>query len=372
VGERQRTGTLTADEDDDENDDEANGIAPAVAETAFLGDRQMAGNDAMKVGVVGYGPTFGMGKHHLTAMQEAGFAPTAVCDIDEKRLEAARQDFPGIETYSDVGDLLRKSQVELLTLPLPHNIHASVAIRCLNAGRHVITEKPFAMTVEECDKVIAAAKRNKRMLSVYHNRHWDANILTIMKHLHKIGRPFRWESFAGGYNKPREWWRSNKKISGGAIFDWGAHFMEWMLQVMQYEMTEISGHGVKEVWMHATNEDEMEAVVRFKGNAVASHQESFIAAAGKPAIRICGTKGAIVASNASVTIHTQAEDGSNVATTVPMEKRAHENFYRNIHDHLTKGAPLIITPEHARRVIQILDYACRSAKTGKAMKAKYA
>jgi predicted dehydrogenase len=332
----------------------------------------MAKKRQIRVGVVGYGPAFGMGRHHLQAMRnDAGLVPAAVCDVNEVRLAVARQEFPGIETYNDLDAMLRKSDVELLTIVLPHNVHAEAAIRCLNAGRHVVVEKPFALTVEECDAVIAAAKRHRRMLSVYHNRHWDPNILTIMKHLGKIGRPFRWESLAGGYGKPRSWWRSNKGVSGGIIYDWGAHFVEWMFQVMDYEMVEISGFGIKEVWRKTTNEDEMEAVVRFTRDAIGSHQESSVAAATKPMIRICGTKGGIIATHGSVTIHTHDRRGNSVATSVRMEKRGYEKYYRNIRDHLLKGTPLVITPEWARRVIQVLDYACRSAQQGKPLKPKY-
>lgn len=332
----------------------------------------MAKAKKIAVGVIGYGPAFNMGRGHMTSMRDdAKFVPTAVCDLDKARLEAAKKDFPGIETYTDVDEMLRKSQVDLVTVVLPHNLHAEIVIKCLKADRHVVVEKPMAMNVAECDKMINAAKQNNKMLSVYHNRHWDSNILTIMKHLKEIGRPFRWESFQGGYNKPREWWRSSKEISGGTIFDWGAHYVEWMLQVMDYEMEEICGFQVDEVWAHATNEDEVEAVVRFKGNAVGSYTESHIAAAGKDPIRICGTEGAITAGNSQVTIHTKNKSGAKIQKTVPMAPRAHQNYYKSIADHLVRGKELVITAEWARRVIQVLDYACISAQKGKAVKAKY-
>ena len=325
----------------------------------------------INVGVVGYGPAFNMGKYHLDAMQAQGFTPRAVCDVQEERLQAARREFPGIGTYADLGDMLKKSDVELVAVILPHNLHAPAAVRCLNAGRHVVVEKPFALTVRECDRMIAAAKKNKVMLSVYQNRHWDANILTIGKHLPRIGRPFRWESFTGGYAKPRPWWRSDKKISGGIIYDWGAHFVEWMFQVMDYEMVEISGYGLNEVWSETTNEDEVEAVVRFRGDAVASHTESSVAAADKPMIRICGTRGAIVATHTSVAVHTVSRKSGSVANTVPMVPRTYERFYANIRDHLLKRKPLIITPEWARRVVQVLEYACRSADAGRPVRPQY-
>ncbi|MBI3831358.1 MAG: Gfo/Idh/MocA family oxidoreductase [Planctomycetes bacterium] len=326
----------------------------------------------IKVGTIGYGGAFNMGKHHLNDMaKNKGFVPTAVCDLDPKRTEVATTDFPDIQTYNDVDKMLRESDVELLAIILPHNVHAKVAIQCMKAGRHVVVEKPFAVTVQECDDMIAMAKRKKVVCSTYHNRHWDSNILTIMNHLPKIGRPFRWESYAGHYGEPGTWWRSFKDISGGIIYDWGAHFCEWMLQVMDHDMLEISGYQVKEVWKKVTNEDELEAVVRFKGNAVASHTASTISIAGKDQIRILGTKGAIVASHGSCDVYVKDKDGQTTKTSVRMEPARNSDYYKNVHDHLFHGKKLIISPEWARRVIQVLDFAGQSARKGTVMKAKY-
>ena len=333
----------------------------------------MAAKKVIKVGVVGYGPAYGMGKYHFDQMAATGvMQPFAACDLNEKQLEVARQQFPGIETYTSVDEMLRKSEVELLAIILPHNLHASIAVKCLKAGRHVVVEKPFAITVDECDQMIAAARKSKVMLSTFHNRHWDANILTIMKHLPKIGRPYRWESFHGSRSKPREWWRSDKKVSGGIIFDWGAHFTEWMLQVMPGQIQDISGFMVNEVWKHVTNEDEVTAVVRFKDGAMAMHTDTSLDGAPKATIRIAGTQGTIIATHGSVELHYVDDQGARIVATVPLEARACEKYYQNVADHLLKGKKLVITAEKARRVIQVLDYACRSAQSGKQMKAKYA
>jgi len=326
----------------------------------------------LKAAVVGYGPAFQMGRHHLSEMRDhAGFEPAAVCDKDAARLAAAREDFPGIATYTDVGEMLRKSDVDVVGVILPHNLHAPVAIRCLNAGKHVVVEKPMATSVAECDRMIAAAKKNKVMLSVYHNRHWDGNIRTIVKHLKEIGRPFRFEGFMGGYGAPGTWWRSYRQVSGGTIFDWGAHYIEWMLQVLPYDMSEIFGFGVDEVWEQGDTEDEVQAVVRFGDRAVGSYTESRVSAAGKDRIRICGTKGAITATFQSVTIHRVSPTGTKIEKSVPLVPRQWDAYYRNIGDHLYRGKPLIITPELGRRVVQVLDYASRSARLGRSLKARY-
>jgi NADH/NAD ratio-sensing transcriptional regulator Rex len=74
----------------------------------------------VKVGVVGYGGAFNMGKAHLAEMKRAGMTPVAVVEIDPKRLEVARQDFPGIETYSSVAAMLKRSDVNLVTTTIPN------------------------------------------------------------------------------------------------------------------------------------------------------------------------------------------------------------------------------------------------------------
>jgi predicted dehydrogenase len=309
-----------------------------------------------------------MGRAHLREMaQNSGFLPKAVCDINVDVLRQAEQDFPGIETYTSVGEMLTKSEVELVAIILPHHLHCSVALECLRAGRHVVVEKPFALTVDECEEMTREAKKRNLVLSTYHNRHWDGNILTILREIPKIGRPFRWESHHGAYNEPGPWWRSSKEISGGVIFDWGAHYVEWMLQVLPYAITEISGFRVKEVWTGTTNEDEVEAIVRFGDRAIASHTSSHVAMAGKDSIRITGTTGALVWNVGNVTVHQKDAHGQTVVTHLRSEKNQGHQFYANVHDHIFRGEPLVITPELATRVIQVLDYACRSAESGRAL-----
>lgn len=88
-------------------------------------------------------------------------------------------------------------------------------------------------------------------------------------------------------------------------------------------------------------------------------------------IRITGTKGALVATHRSVDVLTLDRDGNQTKTSVKMEERSNTDYYKNLHAHLLHGEKLIITPEWARRVIQVLDYAGRSARKGAALKVKY-
>ncbi|HOF18326.1 MAG TPA: Gfo/Idh/MocA family oxidoreductase, partial [Phycisphaerae bacterium] len=207
--------------------------------------------DDIQVGVVGYGGAFNMGRAHFNEMKQAGMTPLAVADPDEERLEIARRDFPGIETYTSMKEMLRKSAVNLITIITPHNTHAPLALAALRAGRHVVCEKPLAITTAECDAMIAAAKKSGVVISTYHNRHWDGCILRAVQAIRKdraVGEIVRIEAHMGGYGLPRDWWRTSKTISGGILYDWGVHLLEYALQLMPGKLVEVAGYAKEGFW----------------------------------------------------------------------------------------------------------------------------
>lgn len=334
----------------------------------------------IKVGAVGYGGAFNMGKAHLSEMQKAGMTPIAVAELDRSRLDVARADFPGIETYNSVDEMLEKSSVNLLAIITPHNTHAELALKCLKAGRHVVCEKPFAITTAECDAMIAAAKKGGLLLSTYHNRHWDGWIMRAVKEVKAgtIGEVYKVEAHMGGWGKPGDWWRTSKSISGGILYDWGVHLLEYSLQIIDSDIVEVAGYAKtgfwasQTKWKKDTNEDEGFAVVRFaNGVWLTLNISNLDSNPRRGFLEITGTKGSyfIDWGGWEVTTH---KDGVTVVEKGRHPESEGWRFYQNIADHLTKGTPLVITPEWARRPIHILDLACQSAKKGVALKAKYA
>ncbi|MCL1887843.1 MAG: Gfo/Idh/MocA family oxidoreductase [Kiritimatiellaeota bacterium] len=334
----------------------------------------------IKVGCIGYGGAFNMGPQHLNQMAKAGMTPTAVCELNPERLEVAKKDFPGIETYTSVADMLKKSGVNLLAVITPHNTHAKIALQCLKAGRHVVCEKPMAITTAECDAMINEAKKGKLVVSTYHNRHWDGCILEAMERIGKgqIGDIVRVECRMGHYGSPGDWWRCSKSISGGILYDWGVHLLEYALQVIQSDITEVSGFAHNGFWGPGSKwgkdciEDEANAVVRFKSGCMLTLRLSQIEGNNKHGmVEFVGTKGQYVLDGGSFEHFTFPENGQTLVTKGRNQAGQGEKFYQNIADHLVKGAPLVITGEWARRPIHILDLAGRSAKLGKAIPAKH-
>ena len=334
----------------------------------------------IKVGVVGYGGAFNMGRHHLNEMVRAGMTPTAVAELDPERLKVAAEDFPGIETYPSVGAMLKKSDINLVTIITPHNTHAKLALQCLRAGRSVVCEKPFAVTTAECDAMIREAKKQRLVLSTYHNRHWDGCILEAVSQICKkgvIGDIVRIEAHMGGYGQPRDWWRSSKSISGGILYDWGVHLLEYSLQLISADISEVTGLASTGFWAPATawkddtNEDEGLAIVRFATGQWLALTISHIDSNPKRGqLEITGTSGSYIMDGGSWEIIAH-RDGKTVITKGKNPPSEGWRFYQNIADHLVKGTPLVITAEWARRPIHILDLANRSAKKGAALKAKH-
>ena len=218
-------------------------------------------------------------------------------------------------------------------------------------------------------------------MTAYHNRHWDSAIVECVKRVRAgaIGDVVRVEAHMGGRGKPRDWWRSSKTISGGIAYDWGVHILEYGLQVIDSEMTEVSGYAKCGFWNDTTpygadtNEDEIFATVRFKSGAWLTLCISAVDANTKRGrIEVTGTEGTFIMLDDSGYEMTTFRKGERVVITGSAGQSGWQNYYQNIADHLVKGAPLVITPEWARRPIHILDLADRSAKTGRALKTKYA
>jgi predicted dehydrogenase len=334
----------------------------------------------IKVAVIGYGGAFNMGRKHLEECARNGMTPTAVVELDPERLAIATDDFPGIETYADTAAMLKQSQANLVIIITPHNSHAPLALKCLRAGRHVVCEKPMALTTAECDAMIRAADKHGLMLSTYHNRHWDGCILEALDHVKQgaIGDIVRVEARMGGYHPPRDWWRSRKSISGGIMYDWGVHLLEYCLQLIKSDIVEVSGFAhsgfwARHVaWKRDANEDEATAVVRFANGVMLTLRMSALELNGKNGIvELTGTKGAYIFHGKGYELVCPGPDGP-VRNEGDNREGEQWRYYRNITDHLVKGRKLVISAEWARRPIHIIDLAERSAARSRALKARYA
>jgi predicted dehydrogenase/type 1 glutamine amidotransferase len=325
----------------------------------------------LRCGLLGYGPAFNMGKGHAGWIDATpGMQTVAMCDANPARVEAAKSELPDLLGYfTSLDEMLAMRELDLVVNILPHNLHAPTTMQCLQAGKHVVQEKPFCITVAEANAMIDLARAKGLMLSLFHNRRWDGDYLTIQDLIRRglIGDVFHIECGQAGYNPPGFWWRSDKAISGGIMYDWGAHFLDWILNLLPgAKITQVMGNFQKRVWHAVTNEDFGQAYIRFDNGATADYITSTISASGRPKWRINGTKGAIEHNwGDTLTLVTYANgirQDSTVKITLPGYGSV--EYYRNVADHLLLGEELIVKPEQARRVIGVIEAAQQSAQLG--------
>jgi len=328
-----------------------------------------AKDKTINCGILGYGPAFGMGKHHAGWIDSIpGLKTIAMCDVNPARVEAAKQELPQLKGYfTDLSDMLKMKELDLVVNILPHNLHASATLQCLEAGKNVVVEKPFCITVKEADEMIEKAHSSGLMLSVFHNRRWDPDYLLIKDIVNKglIGNIFHIECGYSSYNHPGFWWRSDKKVSGGLLYDWGAHFLYWVLDLVNSKVVDITGELKKLVWSSVTIEDYGEIYIKFENGATADFVMSQISAIPRPRWRILGTKGAIEATNWEEIKLVSYTSCLRHEGNIKIPKGNLDNwrqYYRNIADHLLMGEELIVKPEDARRVIAILEECEKNSK----------
>ena len=236
----------------------------------------------------------------------------------------------------------------------------------------MISEKPFAIHVADCDEAIDLARAKGVMLSVYHNRHWDPDVLTLLHVIESglVGEVYSLECHMVGFGRPGQAWRSHKPISGGALYDMGAHQFEKVLQLVPKvdrrgekvnRHASLYGQFQKLKWHDTTNEDYIRAYARFDGGVEAQVVVSSLNAAPKPLWTVAGTEGAAVVEDWGSGARVVSVDGAGVRhdIAVPAVKEANR-YYKNVADHLLSGLPLIITPEWAKGPIQLIE-GCETA-----------
>jgi predicted dehydrogenase len=204
-----------------------------------------------------------------------------------------------------------------------------------------------------------------------------------------LGDLFYLETFVGGFSHPCGYWHSHDTISGGTAFDWGGHYLDWIVSLMPEPVKAVTGTQHKRVWHDITNADQERIHILFESGKEASFIHSDIAAVRKPKWYLLGTEGALISEWCDVTeyeidpvlyyhlhdipatemtpdltVHRRHPSGEIVAQKVPIPKREHYGFHRNLADHLLLGEPLWAPLEDSMKVVAILEAAKRSSNNG--------
>lgn len=155
--------------------------------------------------------------------------------IVERNKELSRERYPQATIVRSFKDLLKDKEIELVVINTPDDTHYEYAKMALKARKHVIVEKPFTKTSKEGRKLIKLAEKKGRMLSVYQNRRWDSDFLTVKSVIDKklVGRIVEFESTFARYRnfiKP-DTWKETGKLGGGLTYNLGSHLIDQAIQL---------------------------------------------------------------------------------------------------------------------------------------------
>jgi scyllo-inositol 2-dehydrogenase (NADP+) len=288
----------------------------------------------------------------------------------------------GVKGYASLDEALHDPVVELVVLATPHDTHAELAVRTLEAGKACVVDKVMALTTAEADRMIAARDASGTMLSVFHNRRWDWDFLTVKSVLDRglIGRPLLVENAVCRHSPPRSW-RGRRAEAGTILHDWGAHLVDQALQLGLGPCRRLACWLLPAPWEGVDSGGHGRLILEFDG-AIVQAETSRVCRLDRPRWWVVGTGGGLVQygvdpqedalragdlglasqPDSHRAILRREVDGQVVEEVVPTVRGCWDSYYANIADHLLRGAPLAVTAEDGRAVVALLEAAERSAR----------
>ncbi|HLL90319.1 MAG TPA: Gfo/Idh/MocA family oxidoreductase [Tepidisphaeraceae bacterium] len=192
----------------------------------------------LRVGIIGYGR---IGNEHAGWLaQTRGARAVAVADATPARQAIARE--RGLRAVATDDELLRDADVDAVLVSTPTAMHFEHVMLALGAGKHVMVEKPMALDAAQAEHMVVEAERRGATLSVFHNRRWDLDYLTVRDAIASgaFGKLINVESRLGQFascvgpaaKEFRPGWRNEAAFGGGGLYDWGSHFVDQLWRLM--------------------------------------------------------------------------------------------------------------------------------------------
>ncbi len=314
----------------------------------------------MRVAVVGYGTATHRGLYHCNAVKSTeGLSLSAVCDPDPQRRAQAAQDH-GVRTFAVMEDMLNEDGIDLVVLVTPNHTHMPLAVKALESGRHVVTEKAMCLTLGEAERMIETSRRSGRLLSIFQNRRWDKDFLTVREIVEngEVGELFQIDCGVNLFGKPPSGWRREKDSGGGLLYDWGAHLLDQLVLLARSEPAGVFAATNRRITGEA--DTHARVMTRFESGLLAEMEVSRVSWIPRPRWHVWGTKGTLIHEGGGFRLRT-GKGEREIPYAAPGDPGA---FYRNVVAALRDGAPLWVTPEQVKKSIAVIEAALRSDETG--------
>lgn len=335
----------------------------------------------IKTGICSYGMS-GRIFHapFLNCMEEFDLAA-----VTERHTKKAAERYPGIQSYPSVADMLADESLELIVVNTPNTTHLDYVKQALEAGKHVVVEKPFAATSGQAQTLIAAAEKAKRLLVVYQNRRWDSGFQVVQQVVQeqKLGKLIEAEFHYDRYRiAPSA--KKHKETAGtgvGLIYDLGPHLIDQAIVLFgkpDAVFARIQNH------RPGSLVDDYFAIQLLYSEFTCTLKASLLVREPIPAFVLHGTLGSFLKSRADVQeanldkgispcssdwgtepeaerglLHT-IENGAEIRKQIPGPQGCYQQFYRGVYDHLRMGKPTPVPLSDSLLNMQIIEAAVKS------------
>ena len=339
-----------------------------------------------KMAIIGFG---GMGSfHYKKLLQGQEIVCTGVWDIKPERRQYA-ESF-GLHAYESLEDLLADESIEIVLIATPNDVHHTIAIQALEAGKHVICEKPVTLNTKLLTEMLEAADKAGKLLTVHQNRRWDRGYGIVRQILGEgvLGEVYRIESRVHGAHGIPGDWRQDPMQGGGMVYDWGIHLLDQA--VMLFPEAKISS--VYATLNHVTNTETDDG---FFIDLLFDNGIHYIVEVGTshfitlPRWMVMGQDGTMLLDNWGLEgriVCAHGEDDKDVVPVVTaagltktMAPRREDTiktldipdiwpdigeYYRNITACLEGRESPIVTPDQMLRVMRLIEAVFESARIG--------
>jgi scyllo-inositol 2-dehydrogenase (NADP+) len=311
--------------------------------------------------------------------------------ILQRKSNTSREKYPYIELARDYEELLNDPEIELIIVNTPDHTHYEFAKASLEANKHVVVEKPFTLTVNEGEKLINLAKKKNRMLSVFQNRRWDGDFLTVQKIIEKklLGRLVEFESHFDRYrNYIKDNWKEDPTCKSGTLYNLGSHTIDQALVL--FGMPGYVNADIRILRTGGQVDDSFDIRLGYPDIKVTVRGGYLIREKG-PRYILHGTEGSFLKSGIDPQeekltqghfpdepdwgidleenwgILNTTSNGLHFRGKVETLPGDYADYYTNIYNVLVNGHELMVKPEEALNVIKIIQAAYESNKLKKSI-----
>lgn len=325
----------------------------------------------MKVAIIGCGKVAHLHAAALAKIPDATLAVVTDADPARARSFAALYGARALDAFA-------AADADVAIVCTPHPQHAPAAIDAMNAGLHVLVEKPLASTVADCDAMIAAAGRNRVQLGVVSQRRWFEPVRRMKDAIDagKLGRPilgavtmYSWRDEAYYRSDP---WRGRWDTEGGGVLiNQSPHHIDLLLWLMDSPVEEVTGRWANFTHPYVEVEDTAVAILRFRSGALATISVSLCQNPGiHTRIHVHGSNGASVGAQtdtgatfiAGMTAAAAPPfndlwtiPGEPLPPAAPPDTDYHALQLRDFLDAVREGRSPSVTAEHGRAVVQVIE-----------------